>query len=83
MYDDIPVQMRQRTGNGENDDWMAEEFTRDFLESQSQRRRPGGLPMSSTGSGKPGDDMLKGPKLGGSRNMRAKMQAEMMKNTKK
>ncbi|KAI0012153.1 P-loop containing nucleoside triphosphate hydrolase protein [Xylariaceae sp. FL0662B] len=68
---------------GAADDRIAEEFRREFMEAMAQRqqrKKPAAPP------GKPGakkdEDVLKGPKLGGSRNARAAMRDLLLKKEK-
>lgn len=65
------------------DDRIAEAFRKDFLDAVTERQRKKAAPAQSS-SRNPGgkeDDAMKGPKLGGSRNARAKMKAMMEKKT--
>ncbi|RYP81810.1 hypothetical protein DL769_001850 [Monosporascus sp. CRB-8-3] len=74
---------------GAADDRIAEEFRREFMEAmaqrQQQRRKKQQPPPSSTA--KPGakkdEDVLRGPKLGGSRNARAAMRDLLLKEQEK
>ncbi|KXJ95943.1 hypothetical protein Micbo1qcDRAFT_192820 [Microdochium bolleyi] len=65
------------------DERIAEEFKRDFLEAMSQRRqaRKRTVPTNAPRPGpkKPDGEVLKGPKLGGSRNARAAMRDILLK----
>ncbi|KAK1757622.1 hepatocellular carcinoma-associated antigen 59-domain-containing protein [Echria macrotheca] len=65
----------------ENEEQFAEEFRREFMENMSQNRRR--RAVKPTGPVKPGakkeDEILKGPKLGGSRNARAAMRNILLK----
>lgn len=68
---------------GAADDRIAEEFRREFMDAMAQRqqrKKPAAPP------GKPGakkdEDVLKGPKLGGSRNARAMMREILLKKEK-
>ncbi|KAH8815040.1 hypothetical protein F5884DRAFT_851542 [Xylogone sp. PMI_703] len=68
------------------DDRIAEEFKREFLDAMSARQRKKNPPAQSSGRGPGGkkeDEVLKGPKLGGSRSARAAMRDQMLKNAKK
>ncbi|RYP39485.1 hypothetical protein DL767_002219 [Monosporascus sp. MG133] len=74
---------------GAADERIAEEFRREFMEAmaqrQQQRRKKQQPPASSTA--KPGakkdEDVLRGPKLGGSRNARAAMRDLLLKEQEK
>ncbi|KAI0456628.1 hypothetical protein F5B21DRAFT_146759 [Xylaria acuta] len=74
------------TGEGEEgaaDDRIAEEFRREFLDAMAERQRrkkPAG-PPSKPGAKKE-EEVLKGPKLGGSRNTRAAMRDLLLKKEK-
>jgi len=61
--------------DGAADERVAEEFRREFLEALSQRaqRRRAPPPPPSKYGAKKEEEVLKGPKLGGSRNVRAAM----------
>ena len=61
--------------DGAADDRVAEEFRRDFLEAMSRRtrRRRAPAPAPSKYGPKKDEEVLKGPKLGGSRNARSAM----------
>ncbi|KAI1428260.1 P-loop containing nucleoside triphosphate hydrolase protein [Xylaria sp. FL1777] len=73
-------------GEGEDgaaDDRIAEEFRREFLDAMAERQRrkkPVG-PPSKPGAKKE-EEVLKGPKLGGSRNTRAAMRDLLLKKEK-
>lgn len=75
---------------GAADDRIAEEFRREFMDALSQRRRlrrkPATTAVGGAGAGGPrkaGDgEVLKGPKLGGSRNTRAQMRDLLLKKEK-
>ncbi|RYC57908.1 Nucleoside-triphosphate phosphatase, partial [Xylaria longipes] len=75
------------TGEGEEgaaDDRIAEEFRREFLDAMAERQRrkkPVG-PPSKPGAKKE-EEVLKGPKLGGSRNTRAAMRDLLLKKKEK
>ncbi|KAL5611792.1 uncharacterized protein BROUX77_001948 [Berkeleyomyces rouxiae] len=73
------------------DDRVAEKFRRDFMEAMSQRirrRRAARAPAVNNNNqpARPGakrdDEMLKGPKLGGSRNTRAQMRDILLQKEK-
>ncbi|RFU36157.1 hypothetical protein B7463_g227, partial [Scytalidium lignicola] len=68
------------------DDRIAEEFKREFLDAISARHRKKNPPAQASGRGPGGkkeEEVLKGPKLGGSRSARAAMRDQMLKNAKK
>lgn len=65
--------------DGAADDRIAEEFRREFMEAMAQRNRR----RTRTQNTKPGvkkpEEILRGPKLGGSRNARAAMRDLLLK----
>ncbi|KAK7969649.1 hypothetical protein PG988_008722 [Apiospora saccharicola] len=65
------------------DDRIAEEFRREFMEAMAQRqkRRKAPAPAAKPGA-KKDEDVLRGPKLGGSRNTRAAMRDLLLKQEK-
>ncbi|KAM0330002.1 hypothetical protein ACHAQA_004171 [Verticillium albo-atrum] len=75
------------------DDRLAEEFRRDFMDAMAQRRQQnaqqrkkapaGGAGGGGGGPGKPDEDVLRGPKLGGSRSARAAMRDLLLAEEKK
>ncbi|KAI2629603.1 hypothetical protein GGR54DRAFT_585731 [Hypoxylon sp. NC1633] len=74
--------------DGAADDRIAEEFRREFMdalaERQKKRKKPSNAPPSSNaakGAAK-NEDVLKGPKLGGSRNVRAAMRNLLLEKAK-
>ena len=77
---DVPAKATPSPGPGADedgaaDDRVAEEFRREFLEAMSQRaqRKKPPAPAPSKYGPKKDEEVLKGPKLGGSRNARAAM----------
>ncbi|KAI0854435.1 hepatocellular carcinoma-associated antigen 59-domain-containing protein [Daldinia vernicosa] len=78
--------------DGAADDRIAEEFRREFMDAMAQRqqkrKKPTNAPPGSGpgGAGKGGaaadEDVLKGPKLGGSRNVRAAMRNLLLEKAK-
>lgn len=65
------------------DDRIAEEFRREFLDAMAERQRrkkPVGPPTKP--GAKKEEEVLKGPKLGGSRNTRAAMRDLLLKKEK-
>ncbi|KAK5655032.1 hypothetical protein OQA88_6791 [Cercophora sp. LCS_1] len=63
------------------DDRIAEEFKREFMDAMSQRRRRKAVQPPKPGSKE--EEVLKGPKLGGSRNARAAMRDILLKEQEK
>ncbi|TGJ82259.1 hypothetical protein E0Z10_g6490 [Xylaria hypoxylon] len=69
--------------DGAADDRIAEEFRREFLDAMAERQRrkkPVGPPTKP--GAKKEEEVLKGPKLGGSRNSRAAMRDLLLKKEK-
>jgi len=66
--------------NGAADDRIAEEFRREFMDAMSQRhrRRRPAVNATSKPAARNQDEILKGPKLGGSRNARAAMRDKLL-----
>ncbi|KAK3937121.1 hepatocellular carcinoma-associated antigen 59-domain-containing protein [Diplogelasinospora grovesii] len=65
---------------GAADDRIAEEFRREFYDAMSQRRQRRKPAINAKPSAnKQSDEILKGPKLGGSRNARAAMRDKLLK----
>lgn len=70
--------------DGAADDRIAEEFRKDFMNAMAarrQRRRKAPAQPPRPGA-KKDDDVLKGPKLGGSRNVRAAMRDKLLAKEK-
>ena len=66
--------------DGAADDRIADEFRRDFMEAMAQRSRRKRKPAQPPKAGaKAQEEILKGPKLGGSRNARAAMRDLLLK----
>ncbi|KAH8884011.1 hypothetical protein GQ53DRAFT_798035 [Thozetella sp. PMI_491] len=66
--------------DGAADDRIAEEFRRDFMDAMSQRRQRKKPALNAPkGAPKPGEEVLKGPKLGGSRNVRSQVRDILLK----
>ncbi len=65
------------------DDRVAEQFKQDFMDAMQarQRNRTAGQPKPPTL--KPGEQVQRGPKLGGSRSARAAMREQQEKAAKK
>lgn len=65
---------------GAADDRIAEEFRREFMDAMAQRtRRRRGPTHPAKPGAKKQEEILKGPKLGGSRNARAAMRDILLK----
>lgn len=64
---------------GAADDRIAEAFRREFMEAMAQRHRRRRPAHSSKSGGRNRNDILRGPKLGGSRNARAAMRDLLLK----
>ncbi|KAL3417876.1 hypothetical protein PVAG01_10885 [Phlyctema vagabunda] len=86
IYDPPPQPEKSANDDQAADDRIAEEFRREFMDAVSQRHRKKAAPPPPSG-GQPGkkgeEDVLKGPKLGGSRSARAAMRESLLKNAKK
>ena len=63
------------------DDRMAEQFRQQYLDEMAQRRQRK-RPAVPTRQQQPTGDVLKGPKLGGSRNQRAAVRDMLLKQEK-
>lgn len=70
---------------GAADDRFADQFRRDFFENMQQRRRRKAKPPATNPrpGAKPTEEILKGPKLGGSRNSRQQMRDLLLKEQEK
>ena len=67
------------------DERVAEEFRREFLDAMVQRRQRRKAPAPAAGAAagrKDNPDVLKGPKLGGSRNQRAAVRDLLLQQEK-
>jgi len=86
VYDVQPEQPVALTGLEDDemaaDDRIAEEFRREFMDAMSQRRRRKAVQPAKPGV-KKDEEILKGPKLGGSRNARAAMRDILLKEQEK
>ncbi|KAF6839907.1 hypothetical protein CPLU01_01504 [Colletotrichum plurivorum] len=84
VYDVPATQQPQYEGDGDADDRIAEEFRREFMDAmvQRQQKKKTAAPPARAGARKADDDVLKGPKLGGSRNSRAAMRDLLLKKEK-
>ncbi|KAK0612936.1 hypothetical protein B0T17DRAFT_498707, partial [Bombardia bombarda] len=84
---DVPSEQPAAAGLGDDeeaaaDDRIAEEFRRQFMDAMSQRhrRRKPAVNASAKPAAKVNqDEILRGPKLGGSRNARAAMRDKLLK----
>lgn len=76
----------QGAGGGDADERLAEEFRRQFMEDVAARRQKKRLQRQQQPKqqpGKPGTgEVLKGPKLGGSRNSRAAVRNALLQKAK-
>jgi hypothetical protein len=63
------------------DDRLAEQFQRQYMDDMARRRQRKKPAQPSAPPG-PGEDVLKGPKLGGSRNARAAVRDALLKKEK-
>ncbi|GJC99648.1 mRNA splicing factor rna helicase [Colletotrichum higginsianum] len=84
VYDVPKPQEPQNEGPGDADDRIAEEFRREFMDAmvQRQQRKKTAAAPARAGARKADEDVLKGPKLGGSRNSRAAMRDLLLKKEK-
>lgn len=87
IYDVQPEQPVTLTGLEDEemaaDDRIAEEFRREFMDVMSQRRRRKPAAQPAKPGAKKEEEVLKGPKLGGSRNARAAMRDILLKEQEK
>ena len=78
-----PLAVPAAVDEGETaDDRLAEEFRREFLDAMSERRqkkKKAPLAPARPGARKEDTEVLKGPKLGGSRNARSAMRDLLLK----
>jgi len=83
VYDVQPEQRAPSLGVGDDemaaDDRIAEEFRRDFMDAVSRGRRRKAAPAPAKPGARKEEEVLKGPKLGGSRNARAAMRDLLLK----
>ncbi|KXH66903.1 hypothetical protein CSAL01_03680 [Colletotrichum salicis] len=84
VYDVPKPQEPQNDGDGNADDRIAEEFRREFMDAmvQRQKKKKTAAPAARAGARKADEEVLKGPKLGGSRNARAAMRDLLLKKEK-
>ncbi|KAK4042066.1 hepatocellular carcinoma-associated antigen 59-domain-containing protein [Parachaetomium inaequale] len=83
MYDTQPEQTVNPAAleeeDGAADDRIAEEFRREFMDAMAQRNRRRRTAQPAKPGAKNQEEILKGPKLGGSRNARAAMRDMLLK----
>lgn len=87
IYDEPSGESSNENDNElEADERVAEQFKQNFMEAMQSRKRTrtGGQPKppGGTGTGRPGESVSRGPKLGGSRNARAAMREKELKQQK-
>jgi hypothetical protein len=86
IYDEPTLAETTMNDDQAADDRIAEAFRREFMDAVSARQRkkavPAQAPSRSVG-GKKEEEVMKGPKLGGSRSARAAMRETMLKAGKK
>lgn len=86
IYEEPVVEPQVINDDQAADDRIAEAFRKEFMDAVSARQRKKTVPApppSRTASGKKEEEVLKGPKLGGSRSARAAMRETMLKSAKK
>lgn len=75
IYEEIPLESSTINDDQAADDRIAEAFRREFMDAVSQRQRkkvvPAQPPARGPGNKKTEEELMKGPKLGGSRSARA------------
>ncbi|KAH7364357.1 hepatocellular carcinoma-associated antigen 59-domain-containing protein [Rhexocercosporidium sp. MPI-PUGE-AT-0058] len=85
IYEEPPPEPERINDDQAADDRIAEEFRRDFLDQVSARQRKKAAPAQPVARGPGGkkeEEIMKGPKLGGSRSARAAMREAMLKEKK-
>jgi hypothetical protein len=84
IYEEPPPPAITTSGDGEADDQIAEAFRREFMDAVSQRQRKKAVPgpPARGPGGKKEEEVMKGPKLGGSRSARAAMREAQLKEMK-
>ncbi|PVH88362.1 hypothetical protein DL98DRAFT_648503 [Cadophora sp. DSE1049] len=85
IYEEPPPEPERINDDQAADDRIAEEFRRDFLDQVSARQRKKAAPAQPPARGPGGkkeEELMKGPKLGGSRSARAAMREAMLKEKK-
>lgn len=86
IYEEPVVESQVINDDQAADDRIAEAFRKEFMDAVSARQRKKAAPApppSRTVGGKKGEEVMKGPKLGGSRSARAAMRETMLKSAKK
>jgi len=86
IYDEPVVEEQSMGDDQAADDRIAEAFRKEFMDAVSARQRKKTVPAappSRTIGGKKEEEVMKGPKLGGSRSARAAMRETMLKSAKK
>ena len=86
IYEEPVVESQAINDDQAADDRIAEAFRKEFMDAVSARQRKKTAPAqppARTAGGKKEEEVLKGPKLGGSRSARAAMRETMLKNAKK
>ena len=86
IYEEPAVESSVVNDDQAADDRIAEAFRKEFMDAVSARQRKKAVPAqppSRTAAGKKEEEIMKGPKLGGSRSARAAMRETMLKSGKK
>ncbi|KAI1002066.1 hypothetical protein K3495_g6136 [Podosphaera aphanis] len=85
IYDEPIVEVASADNDQAADDRIAEAFRREFLDSVSARQRKKAAPTQplTRGAGGKKEEVLRGPKLGGSRSARAAVRENLLKSSKK
>jgi hypothetical protein len=86
IYDEPAVEEQSMGDDQAADDRIAEAFRKEFMDAVSARQRKKAVPAqppSRAIGGKKEEEVMKGPKLGGSRSARAAMRETMLKSAKK
>jgi hypothetical protein len=83
IYDELPIESSTINDDQAADDRIAEAFRREFMDAVSQRQRKKAVPAPPAARGPGGkkteEELMKGPKLGGSRSARAAMRETILK----
>lgn len=86
IYEEPVVESQVISDDQAADDRIAEAFRKEFMDAVSARQRKKAAPApppSRAVGGKKEEEVMKGPKLGGSRSARAAMRETLLKNAKK
>ncbi|KHJ33244.1 putative mrna splicing factor rna helicase protein [Erysiphe necator] len=85
IYEESPVHFLVTQTDQAADDRIAEAFRREFMDNASSRQRKKNSVAQASARGLSGkkDEVLKGPKLGGSRSARAAVRETLLKSAKK